>query len=170
MVWAAIIIPFLRKEIWVKHKLLREPPMKDFAKVSSAARYDWIEWPIYKIYFGGIFFLLPRTICFGFIVFMGSYIHRIDSYLFGAKDIYDEQPAFWHWGKQFWKPFLMRPLVWWTGTTSTQYKSHKISDFLSDYQKYEKGMEGVYPPISISNHITAADTFNLLDVFPCLSF
>ena len=170
IVWAAFIIPYLRKQIWVKNKILREPPMKDFSKVESVARYDWIEWPRYKIYFGGIFFFIPRITFFISGCAFGWVLHATDRLLFGAKGVYDEQPPTWHWIKQFWKPFLMRTLSWLTATNSTQYKSHKISDYLSDYKKYEKDMEGVFPPISISNHVTGIDMITLLDIFPCLSF
>jgi hypothetical protein len=58
----------------------------------------------------------------------------------------------------------------WFGVYGVEYKSHKISDFLADYEKYEKNMEGVFAPISICNHQTAFDMITLLDIFPCLSF
>jgi 1-acyl-sn-glycerol-3-phosphate acyltransferase len=91
-------------------------------------------------------------------------------HIWGTGNHYEEQPARWMWSKQFWKPFLMRPLAFWMGIVSVRYKSHKISDFLSDYEKYEAKMADVHAPISISNHHTGFDIITLLDIHPCLSF
>ena len=60
--WGLFIIPFMREQIWVATRYLMEPPMNLFCDVQSAARYDWIEWPHWQLYFGCVFLMLPRMI------------------------------------------------------------------------------------------------------------
>jgi hypothetical protein len=67
ILWGLFIIPFMKKQIWVANKYLREPPMNLFCDVQSAARYDWIEWPQWQLYFGSVFLMLPRMIGVAFI-------------------------------------------------------------------------------------------------------
>lgn len=167
---ASFALPFIYKMLYVENKILREPPMGDFAKIQCAARYDYIDWQPIKMYLGTVFLLFPRVLSFIVTCIIGSVYHNIHVKLFSEGKILAEQSLFYHYLPCFWKCFLFRPLRFFMGYTSYQIKSHKISDYIADYQKYEKKANEVQAPISICNHNAGGDIFLLIDYFPYLSF
>jgi len=160
----------MRKQILVANKILREPPMRQFSKVESAARYDWIDWPHTRLYLGAVFLLLPRLINTTSLVFIAWILHHVDFMIIGKGKFLDEQSVFFHYIKTIWKCFIMRPLCQSVAVYKTTYKKHRISDLIADYKPFEKGMKDVQAPISISNHFSMFDMIVLLNIFPYVSF
>jgi hypothetical protein len=103
--WAIIILPAMKNAIWTRNPYVREPPMNIFCDVESAARYDWIEWSHWKLYFGSVFFMLPRILGICFVLPFGWIIHIVDMYVTGNGNYETEQPPLWMATKAYWKPF-----------------------------------------------------------------
>lgn len=155
----------------VKARALREPPMPVFAKYPSSVRYDAISWNPIRCYIMALFQPL-RVFLACFSLAMAQLFTNINRMILGKETVTEtinekgekiknvsfeeEQSKIFMFIQRQIFIVVSRFCLFCIGLSPTK-KKQQVSDFLSDYVKYEKMQKNKLAPIIISNHCTIAD-------------
>jgi len=128
----------MNKLVYKRNANLREPPMRKFAKCPPIARYDYLGWNIYEIYFCAVFIVPIRiTVCLGGMA-CTTILMKTCMYLFGNGDVKKEQSKMYNRVYRYLLPKIVHVICFGFGMYRIKWKKHKISDYFADYKPYEK--------------------------------
>jgi hypothetical protein len=113
--WSIYIIKFFNRFFTRGVKCIREPDMPLMSTVPCSARYDAVEWPILKIYIGGIFLVPVRL----FIIFgsaaIGCGLILLNRMIFATKDLTEEQSSTYSFILKTLISGICRVIIWFGG-------------------------------------------------------